>query len=413
MAEDFKRRFWVSLVLTAPILVLSPLIQQFLGLGEALSFSGDRYALFGLSSAVFLFGGWPFLKGALGEARSASPGMMLLIAVAITTAYVYSGAVVLGLPGKIFFWELATLVDVMLLGHWIEMRSVMGASRAVEELAKLLPSQAHRKGEDGSVEDVPLDQLQKGDRVVVKPGEKIPADGEVTEGSSAVNEAMVTGESKPVGKKPGDEVIGGSVNGEGSVEVEVKKLGAESFLSQVVDLVREAQESRSRTQDVANRAAMWLTLVALGGGVLTLAVWKLLAGVDFAFAMERSVTVMVITCPHALGLAIPLVVAVSTALGAKNGLLIRDRAAFESARNVGAILFDKTGTLTKGEFGVTEVVSLGDMAEDGILALAAAVEARSEHPIAKGIAQAVDEAQSVEDFESIPGKGRPGAGRGP
>jgi Cu2+-exporting ATPase len=408
MAMDFKRRFWISLVLTLPILLLSPLIQAVLGLEGALSFPGDLFVLLAFSTLVFFYGGWPFLKGAVDEVRSGSPGMMLLIAVAIVTAYVYSGAVVLGLPGKIFFWELATLVDVMLLGHWIEMRSVMGASRAVEELARLMPSEAHRKKEDGSVEDVPLESLEKGDRVVVKPGEKIPADGEVVDGESSVNESMVTGESRPVPKAEGDEVIGGSVNGEGSLEVEVQKLGSESFLSQVVDLVREAQESRSRTQDLANRAAMWLTFLGLGGGVVTLLVWKLLAGAEFAFAMERSVTVMVITCPHALGLAIPLVVAVSTSLGARNGLLIRDRAAFEAARNVEAILFDKTGTLTKGEFGVTDVVALGPMTEEEILAAAAAVESRSEHPIAQGIAGAVENPGSVADFRSIPGKGAMG-----
>ncbi len=408
MARDFKRRFWVSLGLTLPILLLSPLIQAFLGLDGVLSFPGDLYVLLAFSTLVFFYGGWPFLKGALEEIRGGSPGMMLLIAVAIVTAYVYSGTVVLGLPGKIFFWELATLVDVMLLGHWIEMRSVMGASQAVEELARLMPSEAHRKNEDGSVEDVSLEDLEKGDRVVVKPGEKIPADGEVVDGESSVNESMVTGESQPVPKAGGDEVIGGSVNGEGSLEVKVLKLGADSFLSQVVDLVREAQESRSRTQDLANRAAMWLTFLALGGGVVTLLVWKLLAGADFAFAMERSVTVMVITCPHALGLAIPLVVAVSTSLGARNGLLIRDRAAFEAARNVEAILFDKTGTLTKGEFGVTDVVALGPMTEDEILAAAAAVESRSEHPIARGVVSAVDAPGAVDDFQSIPGKGAMG-----
>ncbi|MGD8362422.1 MAG: copper-translocating P-type ATPase [Gemmatimonadota bacterium] len=405
MAGDFKLRFWVSLGLTLPILLLSPLIQDALGVQEVLAFPGDLYLLFGISSLVFFYGGWPFLKGAMKEVRERSPGMMLLIALAIITAYAYSGVVVAGLPGKIFFWELATLVDVMLLGHWIEMRSVMGASEAVEELAKLMPSQAHRRSEDGSVEDVPLEKLEVGDRVVVKPGEKIPADGEVKEGDSAVNESMVTGESRPAAKTAGDEVIGGSVNGEGALDVEVRKLGSESFLSQVVDLVREAQESRSRTQDLANRAAVWLTFIALGGGALTMVIWKLLVGMEFAFAMERSVTVMVITCPHALGLAIPLVVAVSTSLGAKNGLLIRDRAAFESARRMEAILFDKTGTLTKGEFGVTEVLSFGGMEKEEVLELAAAVESRSEHPIARGIAEAVDKPGSVEDFDSIPGKG--------
>jgi Cu2+-exporting ATPase len=405
MAEDFKKRFWISLALTAPILLLSPLIQNVLGLEGALSFPGDLLALLTISAIVYFYGGWPFLKGAFEEIRDGSPGMMLLVGVAITVAFVYSSAVVIGLPGKIFFWELATLVDVMLLGHWVEMRSVMGASRALEELSELMPTEAHRKGEDGSIEPVPIEELREGDILLVKPGEKIPADGKVVDGSSSVDESMVTGESTPASKGAGDEVVGGTVNGEGSLEVEVQKLGADSFLSQVIDLVRQAQESRSRTQDLANQAAKWLTAAAVGGGVVTMGLWELLADVDFAFAMERSVTVMVITCPHALGLAIPLVVAVSTSLGAKNGLLIRDRAAFESARNVEAILFDKTGTLTKGEFGVSEIVTFSERSEEDLLALAAAVESRSEHPIAKAIAKSVENHKSVEGFTSITGKG--------
>ncbi len=408
MVRDFRRRFWISLAITVPILLLSPLIQGALGLEETLRFPGDSYLLLAFSTLVFFYGGWPFLKGAVEEVAGKSPGMMLLIGVAITSAYGYSAVVVLGLPGKVFFWELATLIDVMLLGHWIEMRSVMGASRALEELVKLMPSEAHRRTEDGSEEDVPIEELDVGDEVVVKPGEKVPVDGEVLEGESAVNESMVTGESEPVPKGSGDEVIGGSVNGDGSLVVEVQKLGEDSFLSQVVNLVEEAQESRSRTQNLADRAAMWLTFIALGGGAVTLLVWSLVMDTEFVFSLERSVTVMVITCPHALGLAIPLVVAVSTSLGAKNGLLIRDRAAFESARKVGAVLFDKTGTLTRGEFGVTDVIPFGDMDEERVLTLAAGVEARSEHPIARGIAQAVDRPPEVENFDSIPGKGATG-----
>ena len=408
MVRDFRRRFWISLAITVPILLLSPLIQGALGLEEALRFPGDSYVLLAFSTLVFFYGGWPFLKGAVEEVAGKSPGMMLLIGVAITSAYAYSAVVVLGLPGKVFFWELATLIDVMLLGHWIEMRSVMGASRALEELVKLMPSEAHRRKEDGSEEDVPIEDLDVGDEVVVRPGEKVPVDGEVREGESAVNESMVTGESEPVPKESGDEVIGGSVNGDGSLVVEVQKLGEDSFLSQVVSLVEEAQESRSRTQSLADRAAMWLTFIALGGGVVTLLVWSLVMDTEFVFSLERSVTVMVITCPHALGLAIPLVVAVSTSLGARNGLLIRDRAAFESARNVQAVLFDKTGTLTKGEFGVTDVVTFDGIDEERVLELAAGVEARSEHPIARGIAEAVDRPPEVEDFDSIPGKGATG-----
>ncbi|WP_259131475.1 copper-translocating P-type ATPase [Salinibacter ruber] len=405
MVEEFKRRFWVSLLLTVPILALSPLIQSVLGIEEALQFPGDLLVLWGFSSVVFVYGGWPFLKGIYEELSEWQPGMMTLIAVAITTAYVYSSAVVFGLSGSIFFWELATLIDVMLVGHWIEMRSVMGASKALEELAKLMPQTAHRLTESGDTEEVPLEELRHGDRVLIRPGEKIPADGEVVEGTSSVNEAMLTGESVPVSKEEGDEVIGGSINGEGSLTVEVQKTGEEGYLSQVIDMVREAQETKSKTQDLANRAAVWLTAVALGGGALTLFVWTVILGADFAFALERTVTVMVIACPHALGLAVPLVVAVSTATSAQNGLLIRDRTAFEAARNLDAVIFDKTGTLTEGRFGVTDTLVFNGMAEEEVLRLAAAVESRSEHPIGKGIVDAVDDAPAVEDFNSITGKG--------
>ena len=409
MVADFRKRFWVSLVLTLPILALSPLIQGFLGLEEAISFPGDRYVLFVLSSAVFFYGGYPFLKGLYDELMSRQPGMMTLIGVAITVAYVYSSVVVFGLRGKVFFWELATLIDVMLLGHWIEMRSVMGASRALEELAELMPSEAHKLMPDGSLEDVPIEALVVGDKVVVKPGEKIPADGEVLEGRTSVNESMLTGESKPVPKEEGAEVIGGSINGEGSLTVEVQKTGEDSYLSQAIALVREAQASKSKTQDLANRAALWLTIIGLSGAAITFGLWLFLGQQEFVFALERSVTVMVITCPHALGLAIPLVVAVSTAISARNGLLIRNRTAFERARNIQAIIFDKTGTLTKGEFGVTDtLVFADDVEEQELLRYAASVEARSEHPIAQGITAAVEQTFSVEDFQAIPGKGAQG-----
>jgi len=409
MVADFKKRFRVSLGLTLPILILSPMIQKFLGLGETIRFAGDKYVLFLLSSFVFFWGGWPFLKGIYEELRKKHPGMMTLIAIAISTAYFYSSAVVFGLGGKVFFWELVTLIDIMLLGHWIEMKSIMGASRALEELAKLMPSEAHKIMPDGSVKDVPLSELNTDDRIIIKPAEKIPADSIVVEGRSSVNEAMLTGESVPVSKKPGDKVIGGSINGEGSLTVEVKKTGKDSFLSQVIDLVKQAQESKSKTQDLANRAAFWLTIIALGGGAVTLFIWLVLVGKDFAFALERTVTVMVITCPHALGLAVPLVVAVSTALAAKNGLLIRNRASFERARNIQAIIFDKTGTLTEGKFGVTDKVALSqDINEDELIKYAAAVEARSEHPIAKGITSSAKDILAVEDFLAIAGKGAQG-----
>ncbi len=386
MVADFRKRFWISIVFTLPILALSPMIQKLFGIRELIAFKGDGYILFGLSTFVFFYGGWPFLSGLVRELRKKLPGMMSLIGLAISTAYVYSSVVVFGLPGKVFFWELVTLVDIMLLGHWIEMKSVMGASKALEELAKLMPSEAHKLLPDGGVIDVSVENLKVGDRVLVKPGEKLPVDGMVIEGESSVNEAMLTGESKPVVKREGDEVIGGAVNGEGSLVVEIKKTGEDSYLSQVVKLVRQAQESKSRSQDLASRAALWLTLIALGAGGITLFVWLALVHKDFAFALERTVTVMVITCPHALGLAVPLVVAVSTAISAKNGLLIRNRAAFEHARNIQAVIFDKTGTLTEGRFGVTDIVVLDhSMREEEILRYAASVEANSEHPIAKGI----------------------------
>ena len=404
MAADFRKRFWISLALTLPILVLSPLLQNLVGLRETIRFSGDVYVQFGFASAVFWYGGWPFLKGLIMELKSRQPGMMTLVAVAITTAYLYSSAVVFGLTGKVFFWELATLVDVMLLGHWIEMKSVMGASKALETLAKLMPSNAHKVMDDGSVKDVPLDELVVGDKVLIKPGEKIPADGVIVDGESAVNEAMLTGESTPVTKKTGGKVIGGAINGEGSLTIEVKGTGKDSFLSQVIDLVKQAQESKSKTQDLANTAAMWLTLIALSGGAITFFIWLGFMGKDLSFAIERAVTVMVITCPHALGLAVPLVIAVSTALAASNGLLIRNRPAFERARKIQAIIFDKTGTLTEGRFGVTDTLLLAqDIDKDTLHRYAASVEANSEHPIAKAIAAAYENKMPVDDFKGLAG----------
>lgn len=406
MLEDFKKRFFVSLLPTALILLLSPMIQEFLGIAGQLDFPGDTTFLFLLSTFVYFYGGWPFLKGAYEEISDRQPGMMTLIGLAITVAYGYSSTVVFGLEGKLFFWELATLVLIMLAGHWIEMRSVMSASRALEELAKLMPETAHRLKEDGSTEDVPLKELKNNDRVVVKPGEKIPADGEVIEGSTQVNESLLTGESKPVSKEEGDEVIGGAINKEGSITVKVTKTGDESFLSQVISLVEDAQQSKSKTQNLANRAAAWLTFAALGAGALTLFGWSFWSSQDFVFAIERTVTVMVITCPHALGLAIPLVVSVSTSKAANEGFLIRNRTAFEQARNVNAIIFDKTGTLTKGEFGVTDIKLFKEnYSKDELLKLTASLETRSEHSIAQGIVEAVDETYEVSDFNSITGKG--------
>jgi Cu2+-exporting ATPase len=342
MIADYQRRFWVSLFLTAPILAVSPMIQHFFGLETMLAFAGDQYLLFVLSSTVYFYGGWPFIKGFLDELRQRQPGMMTLIALAVSVAYFYSSAVVFGLAGKVFFWELATLIDVMLLGHWIEMKSVLGASGALEALVKLLPTTAHRFDAAGNLVDIPVTELKPGDRVLVKPGEKVPTDGVIVQGQTSLNESMLTGESKPVEKSEGQEAIGGAINGEGAITLEIHKTGAATYLSQVIEMVRQSQASRSRSQDLANRAALWLTFIALTAGALTLIVWLVL-GQSFEFALERMVTVMVITCPHALGLAVPLVVAVSTSLAARNGLLIRDRAAFERARNLQAIVFDKTG----------------------------------------------------------------------
>lgn len=408
MIEDFRKRFWISLVVTVPILILSPMIQHFLGIKEVISFKGEAYLLFVLSSFIFFYGGYPFLKGLIDELKKKQPGMMTLIALAISVAYFYSSAVVFGVTGEVFYWELATLIDIMLLGHWIEMKSVMGASKALEELAKLMPDEAHKINEDGNVTEVKVSNLQHKDKLLIKPGEKIPADGKIYEGKSSINEAMMTGESKPVTKSEGDEVIGGSINGEGSLKIVVEKTGDETFLSQVVKLVREAQESKSHTQNLANKAAFWLTIIAISAGAITMFVWLVFTGESFNFALSRTVTVMVITCPHALGLAIPLVVAVSTALSAKSGLLIRNRTAFEQARKIQAIIFDKTGTLTKGEFGVTEIISFNGMDEKEILKYAAAVESESEHPIAQGIVRSSNDKYQLKDFNSIPGKGAEG-----
>jgi Cu2+-exporting ATPase len=404
MIGDFKKRFFVSLIVTAPVLALSGTIQSFLGIH--LAFLGSNYLLLALSSFIFFYGGWPFLTGLASELKARRPGMMTLIAVAITTAYVFSAATVFGLPGMDFFWELATLIDIMLVGHWIEMKSVLGASNALEELVRLMPAVAHvMHGQE--IHDMPLAEVKKEDRLLVRPGEKIPADGEVASGSTSVNESMLTGESKPVGKQTGSTVVGGSINGSGAIEIIVKKTGDETFLSQVIALVRKAQSSKSKTQDLANRAANWLTAIALLGGLATLLVWWLIVGSSFSYALERMVTVMVICCPHALGLAVPLVVAISTAIAAKNGLLIRDRTAFEAGRNIQAIIFDKTGTLTEGLFGIVKVLRFGGAfsSDEELLNYASALESQSEHPIARAIAGAGKQHLDVSSFNALPGKG--------
>ncbi len=409
MVEDFRRRFWGCLVLTIPILLLSPAIQSFLGIEGIVSFPGQQWVLLVLASVVYFWGGRPFLKGMFDELGERRPGMMTLIAVAITVSYVYSAAVVLGLEGKVFFWELATLIDIMLLGHWIEMKSVLGASKALEELVKLLPSTAHRLEEDGTVRDVPLEDLRGGERILVRPGEKFPTDGTVLDGATTANESLLTGESLPVKKAAGDPVIGGAINGDGSVTMRVDRVGDDTFLAQVVAMVRKAQSSKSATQDLANRVALYLTIVALSVGALTFLVWWLLRR-ELPFAIERMVTVMVTTCPHALGLAVPLVVAVSTAIAARRGLLVRNRVAFEQARLVDTVVFDKTGTLTEGKFGVRSVIAFrDDTSEEEILRRAAALEVLSEHPIAAGIVRAAKErsvpVEPAKDFEVMKGRG--------
>lgn len=405
MVEDFKKRFFISLVLTLPILFLSPMIQMFMGVDWR--FPGDTYILFGLSTLLFIYGGKPFLKGAVDEFKQKSPAMMMLIALAISVSYLYSVLTVFVLQGNDFFWELATLISIMLLGHWIEMKSVLGASKALEELVKLMPDTAHMIHDDGEIMDHTLDHFKVGFNVLVKPGEKVPLDGVIYEGVSSVNESMITGESVPVEKGIGDDIIGGSINGDGVLKFTVTKVGEDTFLSQVIKLVREAQASKSKTQRLADVAAKWLFYIAVASGLLTFVVWLML-GAEIGFAIERTVTVIVISCPHALGLATPLVTAVSTSIGAKKGLLVRNRAAFEEARKLTTVVFDKTGTLTEGAFGVTDIIEY-DIDKQELLKLAYAVEMNSEHPIAKGI---VDEGKrtglnmlDVKDFQALPGKG--------
>jgi len=407
MIRDFRKRFWVSTIITIPILVFSPMIQNFIGYNFLLP--GNQYILLALSSFIYFWGGWPFLKGFWGEIKKGSPGMMTLIAMAISVAYFYSAATVFGLPGVDFFWELATLIVIMLLGHWLEMKSVLGASKALQLLVSMMPAEAHRVKADGQVEDVKLEVLEQNDVIMIKPGEKVPADGIIIEGSSYLNEAMLTGESKPVKKEIENKVIGGSINGNGSLKVKVEHTGKDSYLNKVITLVEEAQKSKSKMQNLSDRAAKWLTYIALAIGVGTLAVWLIL-GFPFVFALERMVTVMIIACPHALGLAIPLVVAISTAVSAQNGLLIRNRTAFEESRKISALLFDKTGTLTKGDFGVTRIESVDKKyTADEVLRLASALEQSSEHPIAVGIIKKVKEDNGTipkpENFNAITGKG--------
>ena len=406
MIADLKKRFYVVLILTVPILLLSTMIQRFIGLHG--QFRGAPYLLFALSSIVFVYGGWPFLTGLVDEVKAKNPGMMFLIGFAITVAYGYSTAIVFGLQGMDFFWELDTLILIMLLGHWIEMKSVAGASKELELLVALMPDDAHLVVSD-KIEDVKTDTLKEHDVVLVKPGEKVTADGIILDGESYLNESMLTGESKPVKKVKGDKVIAGSINGNGAFKVTVSHAAKDSYLSQVVKLVDDAQKSKSQTQLLADTAAKWLTIIALLTGISTFLYW-FLTGHPLSFAMERMVTVIVICCPHALGLAVPLVVAKSTALAAKHGLLIKNRNAFEDSRKITTVVFDKTGTLTLGKFQVSTVVSLDkEVDEDELIRLAAALEQKSEHPIATGILQKAKDLKiiipSCENFKATTGEG--------
>lgn len=402
----FRDKFWISLLLTIPTLLWGHMLQGALGF-RAPAFFGSSYlpALFG--TAVFFYGGLPFVQGAVRELRDRAPGMMTLITLAISVAFVFSVAVTLGYAGMSLWDELSTLIVIMLLGHWIEMRSISQAQGALRELAKLLPSEAIRVT-GGQLETIPLSALEEGDLVLVQPGAAIPADGIVLEGASAVNESMLTGESRPVEKKEGDKVIAATLNGNGSLRIEVTGTGDRTALAGITRLVAQAQSSRSHAQALADRAAYALTLIAIGSAVATAVVWLAL-GATPAFAIERVVTVLVIACPHALGLAIPLVIAISTTLGARSGLLVRDRRGLEEARKLDTVVFDKTGTLTRGEFRVVEIVTDGTLSEDEALSLAAAVERDSEHTIARGIVKSAEErgakTRAVRDFRAIPGRG--------
>lgn len=405
--EMFRRRFWVSLVLSIPVLLYSPMLQGWLNFSMP-EFAGSSWITTLFSTVVFIYGGVPFLQMAVPELRNRKPGMMTLISLAISVAFIYSLASLVIPTESSFFWELVTLIVIMLLGHWQEMRSVRQASGALNELAKLMPDTAERIKENGETEEVRVSALRNSDLVLVRPGDSIPADGEIEEGESELNESMITGESKPVHKQPGDQVIAGTINGDGSLRVRVTATGDETALAGIMRMVREAQESKSRTQLLADKAAGWLFYIALGVAAVTAVAWTVAIGFEVE-VIARVATVLVIACPHALGLAIPLVVAITTSIGANNGILVRDRLALEQAREIDTVIFDKTGTLTKGEFGVVAIATRDGWSEEDALALAAAIEADSEHTIARGIRQSAQERAlekpSVRGFEAIKGRG--------
>lgn len=404
----FRDKFWITLVLAIPTIIWSQMIQHWFGY-TAPTFAGSKYIAAMFGTAVYFYGGWPFVQGAARELRAKLPGMMTLISLAITVAFVYSLLVTLGVvAGMDLWWELATLVAIMLLGHWMEMRSITQAQGALKELAKLLPDVGMRLDEAGNVVEVPIAQLNRGDVLLIKPGAAIPADGVVRDGKTSVNESMITGESKPVSKSGGDKVIAGTVNGQGSLRVEVTEIGADTALAGIMRLVEQAQSSRSRAQALADRAAFMLTIIAIGAALLTAIIWPLL-GAAWDFTMERVVTVLVIACPHALGLAIPLVIAISTTIGARHGLLVRDRRGLEEARNLNVVVFDKTGTLTLGSHRVVKLAAAQGVDEDDVLRLAAAVQRDAEHPIAIALLTSAKERDvdvpPSSSFESIPGVG--------
>jgi Cu2+-exporting ATPase len=409
---QFRRRFWLSLILTIPTLVFSTGLQEILGL-DGPRFPGSEFIPAVFAIVIFFYGGLVFIRGGIQELRAKQPGMMTLISLAIVVALAYSLAVTLGFPGMDFWWELATLITIMLLGHWVEMSAIMGAQNALGELAKLIPDEAdllHGDPHDGGhIMPVAVSTLAVGDRVLVRPGAAVPVDGEVVEGVSEVDESLLTGESVPVRKAPASDVIAGSINGSGALTVRVTKTGDDTAIAGVMKLVADAQASKSGAQMLADRAAALLFYVALGAAILTLVAWSLISPDDPAFVIERVVTVLIIACPHALGLAIPLVAQLSTAIGARKGLLVRSRAALEDARNIEVVLFDKTGTLTEGKQGVAQVVPAGAASEDEVLALAASVESSSEHPIARAVVTAAGDrgvtVARASDFESLAGRG--------
>lgn len=405
MVQDFKKRFWISLILAIPISFLSEMVQMIFN--YEITFTGNQILLFALSTVLFFYGGKPFIIGAWDEIKSKAPGMMLLVFLAIAAAYIYSTMTTFFIEGADFFFESATLIPIMLLGHWIEMRSVMGASKALEELIKLMPKEANKIDEQGNTKKVSVEELQPGDNILVKSGEKVPLDGEIYEGKSSIDESMLTGESVPVEKGPGEEVIGGSINGEGVLKIKVSKTGEDTYLSQVIQLVKDSESSKSRAQGLADIASKWLFYAAIVVGLITLIFWWTTGEVEFA--VERMVTVFIIACPHALGLAIPLVTSRSTSLAAQRGLLIRNRIPFETAYKVDRVVFDKTGTLTEGNFGVTDILPSEGVTEDELFHLAYTVETQSNHPIAKGITNEGEKRglkpKEVKDYQNLTGKG--------